>query len=101
MNIGLITPEEVIGKVLKAHQKYNYPINSIEGFIRQVIGWREFIRGIYQNFNEEESSTNFWKHKRKLKKCWYEGSTGIVPIDDAIKKVQTKEDKNTFFKLLL
>tara|TARA_Y100000591_G_C21633046_1_gene593814 strand:- start:90 stop:770 length:681 start_codon:yes stop_codon:yes gene_type:complete len=88
MNIGLITAEEIINKVLKAHQKDNFPLNSLEGFIRQVIGWREFIRGIYQNYDKEESSTNFWNHKRKLRKCWYDGTTGILPVDDAIKKVQ-------------
>tara|TARA_Y100001970_G_C14089168_1_gene779025 strand:- start:495 stop:1175 length:681 start_codon:yes stop_codon:yes gene_type:complete len=86
MNIGLITPGEIINKVLKAHQKYNYPLNSLEGFIRQIIGWREFIRGIYHNYDKEENSSNFWGHKRKLKKCWYDGSTGILPVDDAIKK---------------
>ncbi len=88
MNIGLITAEEIINKVLKAHQKDNFPLNSLEGFIRQVIGWREFIRGIYQNYDKEESSTNFWNHKRKLRKCWYDGTTGILPVDDAIKKAQ-------------
>ena len=86
MNIGLITPSEIINKALKAHQKHKYPLNSLEGFIRQVIGWREFVRGIYHNYNEEEDSSNFWNHKRKLKKCWYDGSTGILPVDDAIKK---------------
>ena len=86
MNLGLITPGEIIDKVLKAHVKNNFPLNSLEGFIRQIIGWREFIRGIYQNYSEQENTLNFWGHKRKLKKCWYDGTTGIVPVDDAIKK---------------
>ena len=77
MNLGLITPGDIIDKVLKAHTKNNFPLNSLEGFIRQIIGWREFIRGIYQNYSEQESTLNFWGHKRKLKKCWYDGSTGI------------------------
>ncbi|MFB6116182.1 MAG: cryptochrome/photolyase family protein, partial [Candidatus Nanosalina sp.] len=44
INIGLITPEEVVEKTLEAHDEHDYPMNSLEGFLRQIIGWREFIR---------------------------------------------------------
>ena len=47
MNIGLLTPREVVNKALKYAEKESVPLNSLEGFIRQIIGWREFIRGIY------------------------------------------------------
>lgn len=63
-------------------------MNSLEGFIRQVIGWREFIRGIYQTYSEKQDATNFWGHQRKLKDCWYQGNTGIEPLDDVIHKTQ-------------
>ena len=39
-------------------------MNSLEGYIRQIIGWREFMRGIYQNFDERLENTNFFNHKR-------------------------------------
>ncbi len=84
MNIGFITPEEVIEKVKEA----DVPLNAKEGFIRQVLGWREFVRGIYDNFDEEQQKRNFFEHKGKLTKDWYEGTTGIPPLDDAIKKAQ-------------
>ena len=88
MNAGLILPEEVIKKVEKAHldDPNNFPINSVEGFIRQVLGWREFVRGVYQNYGKHQWETNFWKHERKLKSCWYTGDTGIPILDDSIKK---------------
>jgi deoxyribodipyrimidine photolyase-related protein len=87
MNAGLLTPKEVIDEVLKAREKdTDIPIASVEGFIRQVMGWREFVRGIYQNYSDEEETKNFFGHKRKLTKDWYEGTTGILPVDDAIKK---------------
>ncbi len=87
MNAGLITPKEVIDEVLKARKKdADIPLASVEGFVRQVIGWREFVRGIYQNFSEEEEKRNFFNHNRKLTKHWYEGTTGLPPVDDAIKK---------------
>lgn len=83
LNIGFVTPEEVVKKVLKA----KCPINSKEGFVRQVIGWREFIRGIYQQYSEEQDKSNFFNHKKSLTSQWYTGDTGIEPLDDAIKKV--------------
>ncbi len=88
LNVGLLTPDEVVDQTLKSAQKQGIPINSLEGFIRQVIGWREFIRGIYQNFSDRQESTNFWGHGRKLKDSWYTGTTGIEPLDDVIRKTQ-------------
>ena len=85
LNLGLLTPEEVISECLKYFKKKGAPLNSIEGFIRQIIGWREFIRGIYQMKGETQQSVNFWKHKKKLSDSWYEGTTGIIPLDDCIK----------------
>lgn len=86
LNLGLITPQELVELAIKSAKKNKVPLNSLEGFVRQVIGWREFIRGIYQNFSEKEDSGNFWNHKRKLSAAWYDGTTGIPPLDHAIKK---------------
>ena len=47
LNTGLITPRSIIDKTLEFSNKNDIPINSLEGFIRQIIGWREFIRGMY------------------------------------------------------
>ena len=82
INLGLITPEEVIEKLKKIESKV--PLNSLEGYIRQIIGWREFMRGIYQNYDERLENTNFFNHKRKMKTSWYDGSTGLDPLDHAI-----------------
>ena len=85
LNMGLLTPNEVVNKALDFANKNSVPINSLEGFIRQIIGWREFIRGIYHYKGDEEIKSNYWRHDRKLTKDWYEGTTGITPLDDAIK----------------
>lgn len=86
MNLGLLTPEEIVKRALSFAQKKKIPLNSLEGFIRQVIGWREFVRGIYQNFSQRQDKENFFKHTHKLSESWYEGTTGLHPLDDAIKK---------------
>ena len=80
------TPSEIIKMVTTKEMIRNIPLNSLEGYVRQVIGWREFIRGIYQNYHQEQMSSNFWGHKRKLNDNWYTGETGVPPLDDAIKK---------------
>ena len=87
MNNGLITPREILNIILSNRIVEKIPINSLEGFVRQIIGWREFVRGIYQNYSYELESRNFYKNKRKLTKDWYLGTTGIDPIDDAIKDI--------------
>lgn len=87
INAGLILPEEIISKSLKFAQQENVPINSTEGFIRQLIGWREFIRGIYHCKGRYSRSANFWKFNRKIPAPFYNGTTGIAPVDDSIKKV--------------
>ena len=81
MNVGLLIPSEVINKSLAYAKEHNVPINSLEGFIRQILGWREFVRGIYQNFSETQDESNFFNHQRKLTSAWYEGTTGIDPVE--------------------
>lgn len=87
LNVGLIAPKEIIEACLLYAEKNNVPINSTEGFVRQIIGWREFIRGIYESRGSEERTTNFWKFKKKIPASFYNGTTGIPPIDQTIKKV--------------
>ncbi len=85
INLGLITPKFIIKKVLDFHNKNKIRLNSLEGYIRQVIGWREFMRGIYQSYSKEMETRNFFKQNRKMKNSWYEGTTGLPPLDYAIK----------------
>jgi len=85
MNLGIITPQQIITKAKDYAEANDIPLNSLEGFVRQIIGWREFIRGIYQNFSEKMIDANYWNHNRKLSEAWYTGDTGIAPLDDAIK----------------
>ncbi len=83
LNMGLITPAIVLKKIQKFESTVK--INSYEGFIRQIIGWREFIRGIYQNFNTDLEKNNFFSHKKSMTRNWYNGTTGLKPLDHSIK----------------
>jgi Uncharacterized protein related to deoxyribodipyrimidine photolyase len=87
MNVGLLTPKEVLDQAITFANRKSIPLNSLEGFIRQILGWREFIRGVYQAKGVEERTTNYWKFKRKIPKSFWNATTGIAPVDDTIKKV--------------
>ena len=87
INVGLISPKYVVQTAIEFAERHHIPLNSAEGFIRQIIGWREFIRGIYEVKGREERTRNFWNFKRKIPKSFYDGTTGIEPVDDSIKKV--------------
>ena len=87
LNVGLITPKEVVNRCLRYAEVNDVPLNSTEGFVRQIIGWREFIRGIYESRGSDERTTNFWNFKKKIPASFYDGTTGILPIDQTIKKV--------------
>ncbi len=87
LNVGLITPREIVEKSLAYAEEHSIPINSTEGFIRQIVGWREFIRGVYEQHGSEERTHNFWGFTRKIPSSFYNGTTGISPVDHTIKKV--------------
>jgi deoxyribodipyrimidine photolyase-related protein len=83
LNIGLLTPMQVVNAAVAQ----GAPLNSTEGFIRQIIGWREFIRGVYIYTGVRERTTNFWKFSRPLPVSFYQASTGIPPLDNTIRRV--------------
>ena len=81
INIGLLNPIDIIDLVLK--QKSKIPLNSFEGYIRQLF-WREFMRYTYLYF--DFTKDEYFNNKKKLTKEWYNGTLNIEPIDDCIKK---------------
>jgi deoxyribodipyrimidine photolyase-related protein len=84
LNVGLLSPREILKKVLA--QK-NVPIESLEGFVRQIIGWREFMRCAYLRNGVQMRTRNFLSHLQKLSSKWYCAETGVLPVDNVIKKV--------------
>lgn len=85
LNIGLISPKEVVQAALEHADKV--PINSLEGFIRQVIGWREYMRGVYHHVGRRQRTSNYWNHQRPMPSAFYDGTTGIEPVDTVIHRV--------------
>ncbi|HMQ00307.1 MAG TPA: cryptochrome/photolyase family protein [Cyclobacteriaceae bacterium] len=87
LNIGLLNPLQIIQHVMQAHENNTIPLNNLEGFIRQVIGWREFMRGVYLREGVFERTHNYYGFNKKIPSSFYTGDTGIIPIDITIKKI--------------
>jgi deoxyribodipyrimidine photolyase-related protein len=87
LNVGLLSPRDVLTQSLGFAKAHDIPINSTEGFVRQIIGWREFIRGMYECKGVAMRTRNFWGFDRKIPASFYDGSTGIEPVDATIRKV--------------
>ncbi|HSN22607.1 MAG TPA: cryptochrome/photolyase family protein, partial [Methylomicrobium sp.] len=87
LNIGLLAPSKILEKTLAAAAEKNIPLNSLEGFIRQIIGWREFIRIVYEREGGKQRTKNYWRFTRKIPDSFWEGKTGVFPVDQVIKKV--------------
>ena len=101
LNIGLITPDEVVTKAIKFAKDKKIKINNTEGFVRQIIGWREFIKNVYDYHGNDMKKSNFWRHKLKMKKSWYDGSTGIEPLDHSIKEINKHGYAHHIIRLML
>ena len=74
LNIGLLEPKQVINKVL---QKKDISVESVEGFVRQILGWREYIRGIYWHTMPKYSETNYFNAKNNLPEFYWTGKTDM------------------------
>jgi deoxyribodipyrimidine photolyase-related protein len=87
LNTGLLTPQYIVDEALQYASNHEIPLNSLEGFIRQIIGWREFMRAVYELKGNEERTKNYWGFTRKIPASFWNGTTGIEPVDSTIKKV--------------
>lgn len=87
LNTGLLNPQQVIDRAIACADNYKIPVNSLEGFIRQVMGWREFIRLVYLREGSKQRTRNYWGFTRKIPASFWTGETAIAPVDMVIKKL--------------
>ena len=87
LNIGLLDPRQVVERALAHALRRQVPMNSLEGFIRQVIGWREFMHGLYRHRGVALRSGNFWRFERPMPRSFYDGTTGVSPVDRVIRQL--------------
>lgn len=101
LNIGLLLPMQIVEGAMEFAEKNSVSLNSLEGFIRQIIGWREFIRGVYVYKGTQERTRNFWNFDSDLPAAFYNGTTCIDPIDITIKKLLNTSYNHHIERLML
>ena len=88
--MGLLDPIDLCRRVEQEYREGRAPINAVEGFIRQIIGWREYVRGIYWLKMPDYVDSNFFGAKRSLPGFYWTGDTDMACLRAAL--MQTKEE---------
>ncbi len=88
LNIGLLTPREICDRAQEAWSRGDAPLNAVEGFIRQILGWREYIRGLYWLKMPDYAETNFLEARRPLPDFYWTGRTEMNCLAQAIGDTQ-------------
>jgi len=81
LTTGLLTPLQILERTLEVFRKGSVPINSAEGFLRQIAGWREFMRLLYHRNGKGMRNSNFWGHTSPMPERFQKGITGLDPVD--------------------
>lgn len=89
LNLKLLSPSEVIEAALRAFNQHHLPLSSVEGFIRQILGWREFIRGVYWRDMPQLAEQNYFGHTRALPAFYWTGQTHMNCVRQTV--LQTLE----------
>jgi len=101
INCGLLTAREVIQRAEQAYKQKKAPINSAEGFIRQILGWREFIRGIYWLKIPEYRDLNYFNARRALPDFYWNANTDMACMRHAIKQTLETATSHHIQRLML
>lgn len=87
LNIGLLTPDQVLDRALNAAAAEHIPLASLEGFVRQVLGWREFVRAVYHKSGNKMRTANALQLFAPMPEAMYQGTTGIYPFDESLSRL--------------
>ncbi|WP_066425224.1 cryptochrome/photolyase family protein [Anabaena sp. 4-3] len=88
LNLGLLQPLEVIQAAETAYHQYQLPLNSVEGFIRQVLGWREYMRGVYHFVETEYPDKNWFNHTQPLPEFFWTGETQMNCLHQTFNQIK-------------
>lgn len=87
LNSGLLQPHYVVSRVVGYGIEHGVDLANIEGFVRNILGWREYTRALYIKKGVTLRTSNSYGHNRGLTADWYSGNTGILPVDAIINKL--------------
>ncbi len=87
LNTGLLDPRVVVERAVRHAEEHDVDLPSVEGFVRQVIGWREYMRASYVVHGRSMRTRNLLGLTRELDASWYDGTTGLAPVDTVVRRV--------------
>lgn len=88
INMGILSPRHILEVLQKYHLKHHISLQSYEGYIRQLIGWREYCRYVYVKHYKDLKNANHFGANKRLPKSWWEAKTGLTPVDKEIAKAR-------------
>jgi len=109
LNAGLLSPQDVLERVLAQQKRKNVNMNDVEGFVRQLLGWREYMRYIYVFFGPgsdaytKTKTQNIFGSDRGIvkQKAWYSGELGVSVLDEEIRKVADSAYAHHIIRLMV
>lgn len=87
LNIKLLSPRECVDAAVHAYRTGTAPLNSVEGFVRQILGWREFIRGVYWLKMPDYADMNHFDHQSRLPSFFWDGDTEMNCLRQSMQHV--------------
>ena len=101
LNAGLLDPRELCEAAEAAFREGAAPINAVEGFIRQVLGWREFVRGVYWRFMPEYAARNFFDADRPLPAAYWGGETDLHCLGEVVRQTRDEAYSHHIQRLMI
>ncbi len=101
LNLKLLSPKEVCERAEQAYREGSAPLNAVEGFIRQVLGWREYIRGVYWTTNTAYRDSNSLNHTAKLPDFFWTGKTDMACLQDVLRGVRENAYSHHIQRLMI
>ena len=89
LNLKLLSPREVINAAVKAYENLQAPLNAVEGFVRQILGWREYVRGLYWAHRDDWLEMNALNARRDLPWLYWDADTQMTCLNQSVSQVLT------------
>jgi deoxyribodipyrimidine photolyase-related protein len=101
LNIGLLLPVEVCEAALNAYRQGSAPLSAVEGFLRQILGWREYMRGIYWRQMPAYAQTNYFNAHRPLPAFYWTGKTAMQCLRETLEATRRNAYAHHIQRLML
>ena len=101
LNLKLLRPTEVVDAAIRSFEEGSAPLNAVEGFVRQIVGWREYVRGVYWNSGRRYAGSNALEADGRLPWFYWTGETDMVCMREALRSVLKRSYGHHIARLMI